>query len=277
MPNISTAAEQATCGHGQTGSNRVSIAGAGVSRVEVDTAGGLIIGPGSQNVFVEGFKVSLHGDVITTHGLSPHAAATTSAFPVNTRVTAGTGFSGDVISTGDAPKPNVVTDSFDANYSSQLGVIDLHCSGAGVFPPQDMRLAWINCNFGPGSTQPPSNLQTPPELRYFYRVSNRGADTSQPFSMGFWRFTDGIDAPNQAILTLASQSYYPTSVLEDEQRIPALAPGQSVSGSFVWGGTYSAGSTYAFSVYADIYGEATEPDEKNSAPTIYVRVDNECQ
>ena len=48
-----------------------------VTRVNKDKAGGLITGPGSVGVFVEGFKVSLSKDEIKSHGDSPHDAATT--------------------------------------------------------------------------------------------------------------------------------------------------------------------------------------------------------
>lgn len=242
--------------------------------MEIDTAGGLIIGPGSQNVFVEGFKVSLKGDAITSHGKTPHSASVTSAVPLNTTTTAGTGFARDAISTGEAPKPNVVMESWTSNYGT--GTIDLHCSGAGVFPPEDMRTAWNFCNYDRNNPSTPPNVATPPRLRYNYRITNRGADTTQEFSVGFWRFSDGLAAPDQAILTVASQPYYPTAILEGESRIPAMAPGQQVTGSFEWGGQYEVGRSYAFAPYADIYGEATEPDEKNSAATIYVTVDNEC-
>ena len=69
--NICVETTAASCGHAQTGSSRVKIAGKGITRVAQDTAGGLVIGPGSQSVFVEGIKVSLPGDIITTHGLPP--------------------------------------------------------------------------------------------------------------------------------------------------------------------------------------------------------------
>lgn len=48
----------------------------GVSRVGVDTAGGLITGPGATKVFVEGSKASLNGDAVASHGSSPHSSAT---------------------------------------------------------------------------------------------------------------------------------------------------------------------------------------------------------
>ena len=39
----------------------------GVSRVGTDSAGGLITGPGSSTVFVNGDKVSLIGDSVASH------------------------------------------------------------------------------------------------------------------------------------------------------------------------------------------------------------------
>lgn len=45
----------------------------GVSRVRRDEAGGgIIIGPGAPSVVVNGKPASVVGDVITTHGPSPH-------------------------------------------------------------------------------------------------------------------------------------------------------------------------------------------------------------
>jgi len=48
----------------------------GISRVNVDTAGGTITGPGASSVFVNGSKVSLLGDSVASHGDSPHDNAT---------------------------------------------------------------------------------------------------------------------------------------------------------------------------------------------------------
>ena len=67
----------ATCGHSQLGSDKVFVQGKGVCRVAKDTAGGIIIGPGSEKVFCEGFNVSLKGDAIAPHDKSPHDAPTT--------------------------------------------------------------------------------------------------------------------------------------------------------------------------------------------------------
>ena len=48
----------------------------GASRVGVDTAGGIISGPGSSSVKVNGATVSVLGDSVVNHGTSPHNAAT---------------------------------------------------------------------------------------------------------------------------------------------------------------------------------------------------------
>ncbi len=110
---ICEATTAATCGHSQTGSSKVTIEGKGICRVETDTAGGLIIGPGSQDVFVEGIKVSLVGDAITTHGKSPHSGPTTKA--EQSKVYAGTGFIVDTGDPADDPSPDLVMDSFTAS------------------------------------------------------------------------------------------------------------------------------------------------------------------
>ncbi len=48
----------------------------GVSRVGVDSAGGIIIGPGVPSVVVNGAAVSVKGDSVAPHGDNPHASAT---------------------------------------------------------------------------------------------------------------------------------------------------------------------------------------------------------
>lgn len=48
----------------------------GVSRVGLDTAGGLIIGPPlAPTVFVNGAPIVVVGTVVAPHGTGPHAAA----------------------------------------------------------------------------------------------------------------------------------------------------------------------------------------------------------
>ena len=78
MPGVERQGDPATCGHPNTGSKNVFADGFGVSRVQADSAGGTILGPGSATVFVNGFNVSLPGDSIAAHGLQPHLAPVTS-------------------------------------------------------------------------------------------------------------------------------------------------------------------------------------------------------
>ena len=229
----------------------------------------MIIGPGSQNVFVEGSKVSLVGDVITSHGKGAHSNARTEA--TQGKVFVGTGFAVDSISTGDAPKPDLKLESFSTNYPGGTQ-IELYASGTGLYPPTNMQNAYVNC-FGPGVLF--LNLPTPPTLVYSYEVKNDGIDTSQPFTVGFWKFNDVDTAPSQAILTVAASGYTPGVELVEEQEVGALAPGQSFQGQFTPFETYPVGA-YVFGVYPDIYQTVTEPDEQNSAPTIKVTVSPGC-
>jgi uncharacterized Zn-binding protein involved in type VI secretion len=45
-----------------------------ISRVGVNQAGGVIVGPGASTVKAEGARVTLKGDSIAAHGKPPHAA-----------------------------------------------------------------------------------------------------------------------------------------------------------------------------------------------------------
>ena len=270
MPLVSNQGAPATCGHPQTGSSKVFVQGTGVSRVEIDSAGGLIIGPGSQNVFAEGIKVSLVGDTIASHGKSPHSSPRTTA--TQSKVFVGTGFAGDPTSTGDAPRPNIITTEFTTNYGN--GLVELFCSGTGIYPPTNMQFAFNNCA-APGSIY--TFTEPPPDLVYSYQIQNVGADTSQPQTVGFWRFTDPSDAPDQAILTVVAAENYPSAQLVATQEVGPLAPGQSFSGTFIFPDTYTVTvGDYVFGVYPDIYQTVTEPDEQNSIATIRVSVSDAC-
>lgn len=48
----------------------------GVSRVGVDSAGGIILGPGVPSVVVNGSPISIIGDAVDGHGDGPHASPT---------------------------------------------------------------------------------------------------------------------------------------------------------------------------------------------------------
>ena len=77
MPGVEIKGAAATCGHVNSGSTTIFAEGKGITRVGVDTAGGLINGPGSLTVYAEGYNVSLPGDAIVGHGKGAHAGPKT--------------------------------------------------------------------------------------------------------------------------------------------------------------------------------------------------------
>jgi hypothetical protein len=85
MKPIEKASLTAVCLHTQTGSSVAYANGKGISRVGIDTAVGIIDGPGCSKVFVEGYRASNVGDKILPHsccgspGCGIHCAS-----PVNT-------------------------------------------------------------------------------------------------------------------------------------------------------------------------------------------------
>lgn len=48
----------------------------GISRVNKDIAGGLIIGEDQTSVYVNGYAIALDGSAVMPHGDSPHVSAT---------------------------------------------------------------------------------------------------------------------------------------------------------------------------------------------------------
>lgn len=93
MPGVEREGDVASCGDENTGSETVYANGHGITRVGSplslgpDSAGGKIIGPGTQSVFVENWKISLAGDTIVGHGT--HSNPTTQLTIVPTNVFAG--------------------------------------------------------------------------------------------------------------------------------------------------------------------------------------------
>tara|TARA_B100001094_G_scaffold333124_2_gene408853 strand:- start:31170 stop:31436 length:267 start_codon:yes stop_codon:yes gene_type:complete len=47
---------------------------AGASRIVIDSAGGIILGPGSQSVFINGLSASVLGDAVEGHGNGSHSS-----------------------------------------------------------------------------------------------------------------------------------------------------------------------------------------------------------
>lgn len=69
--------DKASCLDEATGSEDVFIERKGASRVNLDTAGGTISGPGNPTVLVNGDPISIVGDIISSHGSGNHASAKT--------------------------------------------------------------------------------------------------------------------------------------------------------------------------------------------------------
>ena len=67
MGNVERKGDPATCGHVTTGSTNVFVNGRGAARVGKDVVGGVILGPGVPTVLVNGFPISLRGDVVAGH------------------------------------------------------------------------------------------------------------------------------------------------------------------------------------------------------------------
>jgi uncharacterized Zn-binding protein involved in type VI secretion len=84
MPQAIKKGDPASCGDPCTGSTNVFINGQGATRVGVDTAGGIIEGPGAVTVFINGAPASLPGDAIVGHGLPPHSGPVTVPSPSTT-------------------------------------------------------------------------------------------------------------------------------------------------------------------------------------------------
>jgi len=274
MPSVERKGNTATCGgHSNTGSNSVFINNAGATRVIVDTAGGLIIGPGSQTVFVEGSRVSLEGDSIATHGKSPHKSAKTANG--STDVFAGTGFIGDP--GGSQPKADLVVIDFTASINIA------NTSGQPYYPK---KWDWWEC------LEDPITTYAPPFVTFDYTVRNDGTHAAQPFSVGFWKLPTkqqggilaggtGVQLPFAVTQVTYSdpqiQDFYSKIYLVDEEKVGSLQPGDSFSGQFTFYDLmYVSQKEYNFGLYADIYMETTEPDENNSTTIIKIPVNVKC-
>ena len=169
MPSVSRQGDPATCGHPNTGCASVLVNGKGATRVAVDSAAGIIIGPGSQTVFVEGERLSLNGDSIAGHGKSPHSSPRTANGSTDTF--AGTGFIGDP--GGTEPRADLVVLDFKSSISFA------HTSGQPYYPKTP---SWSFCH-PTGASQP---AHTPPFVTFDYTIVNNGQDAAQPFTVGLW-------------------------------------------------------------------------------------------
>lgn len=279
MPGLERLGDPASCGHPNTGSTTVFVNGRGVTKVVYDVAGSVIIGPGSQTVFAEGYKVSLPGDAVAGHGIGPHAAPITSSPSLD--VFAGTGFIGSP--GGTQPRPDLVTTSFNAS------LLQANTSGEPEYPPIDMVAARMQCNLGTFLTSP----QDIPFVEFTFSVRNNGQEPAQPFSVGFWELPTkangglGILGAQGVNLVVPAtqityqdpsiQHFYDNVRLIDSISFGALAPNHTVTGTFLYPERMLLSQQeYNFGLYADIYLTTTEPNENNSTQVITIPVTPNC-
>ena len=244
MPNVEREGDEATCRHLNTGSTTVFANGQGVTRVLVDTAGGLILGPGSQSVFVEGSKVSLPGDAIIGHGKSPHAAPVTANPSPN--VYAGTGFVGDP-GAGTEPKSDLQTTNFIGS-PIQYPANNIPCS-----PPGSNPTSYIG------------------SFTFAYDIQNQGnAATDSSFKIGVWEVPLAyIGEP--IILPRVAAGGDVGAVLVAETTVGIIQPGGSAKGTIsVPSPPLLVGEQRAFNLYIDLDNDVGETSETNAFPTGYV-------
>ena len=265
--------DAASCGHPNTGSTRTFVESfgddrTGITRVVVDSAGGMIIGPGTQNVFVENERISLPQDAIVGHDIPPHAAPVTRV-PDGRSVWAATGF----ISEGGTGE------DVDLESLMSTELFNVYASGLGHYPPQsyqEMQYAWQWCcwsqqqylqgcaNVPPGYGEDPSTWGAFDPL--FYTVTNVGTDpTPNAFNIGFFK------VPGNYPLTLPRHpdidwTESGAELLAETRVFATLQPGQSYQGSFDLADltdengnpyTLEVGAHY-FQVYPDLDLEITE-------------------
>tara|TARA_R110002012_G_scaffold88992_4_gene218675 strand:+ start:40352 stop:41140 length:789 start_codon:yes stop_codon:yes gene_type:complete len=250
MPNVETEDLAATCNHTQTGSSTVKANGKGISRVGIDKAVGLIDGPGSQSVFVEGYNVSLPGDLIVPHPpcgnpSPPHCNAKTNPAGT-TNVFAGIGFT---LGPGGSP-----------GEPTGLDAPDLKVTDVEIIPNV------VSANH---LGIPPDHLQFAGSVTFNYKIQN-SAHTAEAFNVGLWE----VPSEGPWILHTRDIDLYPSDVkLIETQRVEGIPAGELHEGTIVL--TYSGHPEYTpwtttntplyYAVYADIDQELIEPDEDNSS------------
>jgi len=272
MKGVERQGDLASCEtHTNTGSTTVFANSKGITKVMVDSAGGLILGPGTQSVFVENAKVSLPGDVIAAHppcgspGGDLHCAAFTGS--PSEDVFFGTGFAGDP-GGGDAPKTDLILQGIADGGPYYGNVYGSYKSGG---------FTWTGCYWYVG------------DITFTYTITNNSSEPTGAFNIGLWEVpytSNGITYafPRNSYGVL--DGTYP--IFRGEKRIGIIPAGGTITGNLVLlsdpqgrGPTsnspkcdlvYSFGTAYtrSFTMYADLDNEITETDELNSLPTMGV-------
>jgi len=297
---VSREGDAATCLHTNEGSLTVFANGRGVTRVEGDDHcpgpdQGWIIGPGSQNVIVEGHRMSLDGDTILGHSHDPfpestqpqHNAATTDN--ASTTIFASRGFVG---MGGSEPNIDLVA-SLDYDH------IVFYTSGLNYFPPQsqhDMWYSWWWCCYASHGQQ--AGTATPWEcynsipshygedsntwgelLTVPYTVKNIGISPSEPFTVGLYE----VPTNNSTTIVeyLHDPAHYPANIeLLGQDSVGVLGPGEEYHGdlnlALLEPGSLQVGQYY-YQVYPDIHGTNNEIDESNASNVVRVDISLGCR
>ena len=257
MPGVETANLAATCGHTQTGSSEVKANLLGISRINTDTAGGIILGPGSQTVFVEGIKVSLPGDVILPHAPCPippiHCGATTNPGG-SPNVIVGTGF----ISKGGG----------GSNGDTSKGEGGSH----GDIPAGDLKIMVFTAlptNLVSDSpvAAPAKSILTP--VIFSYTIQNKGDGVIGSSTLGFWK----TPSAGKFLLTKDGAEKIGAELLLTKI-IPSLGPGEVYTGTFERkaDSDWIKNSTTWFAIFPDIFNQIGEIDERNWVDSIAINV-----
>jgi hypothetical protein len=254
MAGVEREGDAATCGDPNTGSTTVRANGRGVTRVNVDAALGLIIGPGSQTVFVEGYNVSLPGDSILPHpccgspGCGAHCAATTTS--ESTNVFAGEGFPTETITTnnqGGATEDIVVTTAADVLISTF------------TLTPASMITFVTTGGIDTELTEPGAVTVGA------YTIRNIGNTETGPFTVGLFEIPKEAGEGIYYLTELQALEGVPGAVKVDEQTIE-IGPYSSYSGEFTIDVELRAPDTYYFAIFADTYIDLVEPNQDNTFP-----------
>jgi len=296
--------DMATCGDPNTGSETVFANEHGITRVGYldnigpDSAGGRILGPGTQNVFVENWRISLPGDAIVGHGPGAHGAPVTANESADVFVDSG--FMDPYgIGTVEAPDLEVVDLYVTYNgkkYSALQGGATFYTSGLGNYPVLSVgqyNTAYNHCHH-PGNPSPPSPPDAPPLSSYLhgitYTIKNTGTHDAPPFKIGAWKIPNTIHgiSYNGSAMTLVlydgitEMNYWKDLNIEmiDESQVGVLKPGETFTDTFI---PYSfvdplqlSNGHYWFAVFADTYGTVLEPHENNSFKVIKLTLNDGC-
>jgi uncharacterized Zn-binding protein involved in type VI secretion len=219
----------ASCGDPNTGSETVFANGRGITRIGYldnigpDSAGGgRIIGPGTQNVFVENWGISLPGDAIAAHGDGKHAGAITANESADVFVDSGF-LDPYGLGTVEAPDLEVVDLYVTYNgvkYSALQGGATFYTSGLNYYAPlsqEGYKSAWNHCHgteSGGGTGWKPfvsaffplfkslfkGKGNNPLPSAYLhgitYTIKNVGTHNSPPFKVGKWKLPTYAQNPN---------------------------------------------------------------------------------